>query len=80
MRPQTRSRMIYTPKQQIPIGEAIMRPDGGYAILIKYKDRIEEISMDTLYSSVILNANREMSADREPPQRRHPSPPTSSSI
>ena len=56
--------MIYTPLRRIPIGEAVQRADGTYALRIKKpnKDEFDEISMDHLVAAVI----------REPPQSRRP--------
>ena len=47
--------MIYTPLRRIPIGEAVQRADGTYALRIKKpnKDEFDEISMDHLVAAVI---------------------------
>ena len=76
------SRMIYTPKARIPIGEAIKLPDGTHALRVKKpgEDKYDEIPLETLCSKVVMSAERGAATDREPPQRRHPSPSTNSSI
>ena len=47
--------MIYTPLRRIPIGEAVQRADGTYALRIKKpnRDEFDEISMDHLVAAVI---------------------------
>ena len=75
-------KMIYTTKARIPVGEAVKRPDGTYALRVKKpsEDKYDEIPLDTLFSKVVMSAERGAATDREPPQRRHPSPSTNSSI
>ena len=56
--------MIYTPLRRIPIGEAVQRADGTYALRIKKpnRDEFDEISMDHLVAAVIKaqeKANRQ---------------------
>ena len=76
------SRMIYTPKARIPIGEAIKLPDGTHALRVKKpgEDKYDEIPLEALLSKVVMSTERGTTTDREPPQRRHPSPSTNSSI
>lgn len=76
------SRMIYTPKARIPVGEAIKLPDGTHALRVKKpgEDKYDEIPLETLLSKVVMSAEGGATTDREPPQRRHPSPSTNSSI
>lgn len=82
MKPRSPTKMIYTPVHRIPIGEAIKRPDGTYALRVKKpsKDEFDEIPLETLCSSVVMSAERNNITDREPPPSRHPSYTTSSSI
>ena len=53
--------MIYTPLRRIPIGEAVQRADGTYALRIKKpnKDEFDEISMDHLVAAVIKGTAQE---------------------
>ena len=53
--------MIYTPLCRIPIGEAIQRADGTYALRIKKpnRDEFDEISMDHLVAAVIKGTAQE---------------------
>jgi len=76
------SRMIYTPKARIPIGEAIKLPDGTHALRVKKpgEDKYDEIPLEALLSKVVMSTERGTTTDREPPQCRHPSPSTNSSI
>ena len=76
------SKMIYTPKARIPVGEAIKLPDGTHALRVKKpgEDKYDEIPLEALLSKVVMSTERSVVTDREPPQRRHPSPPTTSSI
>ena len=60
----SKPRMIYTPKRRIPIGEAIQRPDGSYALRVKKpnKDEFDEIPMDTLITAMVKNAGSDEEA------------------
>lgn len=53
-------KMIYTPVRRIPIGEAIKKPDGTYALRIKRSNReeFEEIPLEKLCTSIIMNAEQ----------------------
>jgi len=76
------SKMIYTPKARIPVGEAVKRPDGTYALRVKKpsEDKYDEIPLEALFSKVVMSVEQGTTTDREPPQRRHPSSSTNSSI
>ena len=52
------NRMIYTPKNRIPIGEAVKRPDGSHAIRVKNPrtNRTDEITLDSLVEEVVQKA------------------------
>ena len=54
-------RMVYTPLRRIPIGEAVQRADGTYALRIKKpnRDEFDEISMDHLVAAVIKGTAQE---------------------
>ena len=54
-------KMIYTPLRRIPIGEAVQRADGTYALRIKKPntDEFDEISMDHLVAAVIKGTAQE---------------------
>ena len=55
---EVKKKMIYTPVRRIPIGEAIKKPDGTYALRVKRSNReeFEEIPLEALCSSVIMSA------------------------
>ena len=76
------TKMIYTPERRIPVGEAVKKSDGTYALRVKKpnENKYDEIPLDALCSSVVLNAEKEPSIDREPPQRRRSSSTINSSI
>ena len=54
-------RIVYTPLRRIPIGEAVQRADGTYALRIKKpnRDEFDEISMDHLVAAVIKGTAQE---------------------
>ena len=60
----SKTKMIYTPKRRIPIGEPIQRPDGTYVLRVKKpnKDEFDEIPMDTLITAVVKNAESDAEA------------------
>ena len=60
MSEEARRKMIYTPVRHIPIGEAIKKPDGTYTLRIKRnnRDEFEEIPLERLCTSVIMNAEQ----------------------
>ena len=52
------SRMVRTPVYHIPIGEAVISPDGHYSLRIKRakSNEIEEVPLDELLSLVVSKA------------------------
>ena len=60
MKPASLSRMIYTPKARIPIGEGVELPNGSYALRVKKpnEDRYDIIPLDILYLEVVTSAKR----------------------
>ena len=61
----TSKRLIYTPKEKIPIGEAVKKPDGRYCLRIKKPkgEEIEEVPLDQLLSMVINEADKQKKAE-----------------
>ena len=57
--------MIYTPLRRIPIGEAVQRADGTYALRIKKpnRDEFDEISMDHL--AAVIKGTAQEKANRQ---------------
>lgn len=49
---QQRPDLIYTPTCHIPVGEAVKTETGHQALKLKYKDRTEVITLDSLFSMV----------------------------
>ena len=47
--------LIYTPNLKIPVGEAVQRQDGTYALRVKNPrtNRFDEITVDTLYGMIL---------------------------
>ena len=82
MKVRSLSKMIYTPKARIPVGEAIKLPDGTHALRVKKpgEDKYDEIPLETLLSKVVMSTERGSTTDREPPQSRYPSSSNNSSI
>ena len=68
--------MIYTPLRRIPIGEAVQRADGTYALRIKKpnRDEFDEISMDHLVAAVIKGTAQEKATDAQCEQGRYTEP------
>ena len=64
--------MIYSPKEQIPIGVAIVTEDGRPAIRLKYttksnQHKIEDVPLDYIYTQTINGANgRNPRSSRDP--------------
>ena len=50
-----RYRLIYTPEERIPIGEAVVLPNGCRGICFKRKKKYEVVTMDTLYEILLKN-------------------------
>ena len=50
--------MVYTPKDHIPVGEAVKRPDGSHAIRVKNPrtNKVDEITLDSLFEEVVQKA------------------------
>ena len=50
--------MVYTPNVHIPVGEAVIRPDGSHALRVKnpVTKKYDEISLDSLNAEVIHKA------------------------
>lgn len=47
-----RPELIYTPTCHIPVGEAVKTTTGHQALRVKFKDRTEVITLDSLFSMV----------------------------
>ncbi len=56
--------MLYTPKQNIPLGEPRRRSDGSHYLRIKKpnKQEYEDVNLDTLVSMVVANASEDESS------------------
>ena len=54
------SKIIRTPKYNIPIGEAVKNPDGHYSLKIKKAKgpEIEEVTLDQLFSMVMKQSEK----------------------
>lgn len=60
-------RLIYSPKERIPIGEPILLPDGGHGIRLKWqrgKKKVTEIvSLDKLHE-LVMQGNKNTNEQR----------------
>ena len=50
-------RLIYSPKEKIPLGEAVILPNGTHGLRVKWRrgkrDVMEIITLDTLHELVV---------------------------
>ena len=59
------AKMIYTPKDHIPVGEAVKMPDGTHALRVKNPRTkgFDDISLDTLLEALVQQAKQVQNAE-----------------
>ena len=61
--------MIYTPKERIPLGEAVILPDGAHGLKVKWRrgkrDVMEVVTLDKLHE-LVAQGNTNTSGQRSP--------------
>lgn len=66
----TPKRLIYTPKERIPIGEGIVTPEGVHSICFKWKrgkkDVTETVTLDKLHELVAQLEEKRTGSQRSP--------------
>lgn len=65
MRERHDANMVYTPLQRIPLGLAMKKADGTYALRVKksHGKDVEDVPLDALISEVIQCAEAEENAE-----------------
>lgn len=63
------SPLIYTPKERIPLGEAVILPDGAHGLKVKWRrgkrDVTEIVTLDKLHE-LVAQGNIKSSGQRSP--------------